>query len=497
MAGIRRVAGYIRRHGLTYTMRRAYQMACERLLHTYERQCRRTDPKADELAYQRAHQPEAGMISIAIPAYNTRPEFLCALAESLIAQTYECWEAVIYDGCSKEPQALAAMDALSDERIRVIHGDANEGISGNTNRAIALCRGNYVALCDHDDTLTPDALWHVAAAIVNHAPDMIYSDEDKLTEDGRIRTDPHIKPDFSPDNLRSGNYICHLMTIRRSMLLEVGGLRSAFDGSQDHDLALRISERTERIVHIPRVLYHWRTVGSSVSHQRLAQCQDAAARAVMEHMVRISCPGDCTVEQGVLRLRYGIPSGMTCRTIRVPEGAGYAFINQAAREATEDVLLIVDASIPQIDSDAVQEMLMYAQREDVAAVTPMLTDRMRRVSHAGFTVRNGHVESRNRGLPAHAGGWHAMNLTSHNVMAVSVACMMIRRDHFIPFDEDYTDGLGAVDWCLRQAEMGRRCVFTPHAKVVCTKGTLLHAWKDEARLSESWPSLKDPYRTGE
>lgn len=496
MALWRHVAGYIRQHGALYTIRRAGEMLGERVLHSYDRQARRADPDGAELARQRASQPRGGLISVAVPLWNTRPAFLRALCDSLTAQTYQAWEAVLYDGGSTDASALAAMDAIVDERIRVIHGGENAGIAGNTNRAISLCRGDFVALCDHDDVLTPDALWHVAAAIEAHAPDMIYSDEDKLTEDGRVRTDPHRKPDFCPDNLRSGNYICHLMVIRRSLLDEVGGLRPDFDGSQDHDLALRITERTQRICHIPQVLYHWRTVGSSMSHQRLAQCQDAAARAVTQHMARIGCPGVCTVEDGSLRLTYDVDPALTVGVIRVPDGEGYAFINREAAGRTEDVLLILSHGVAEPDDAALREMMMYAQRDDVAAVTPMLTDRRGRVIHAGFTVKRGSVVSRNAGLPWHAGGWHGLNRTSHNVMAVSAACMMIRRDHFIPFDEAYADGLGAVDWCLKQAQSGLRCVYTPHARLTCTESRMLGKWSDGARFDAAWTGLEDACRMG-
>lgn len=497
MGLLMRVTSYIRRHGAVYTLHRAGEMLQERLFHRYERKCRRTDPTPEVLQWQRDNQPDAGLISVAIPAYNTRPLFLHQLAASLSSQTYERWEAVIYDGCSTDPEAAAAMDALADMRIRVIHGDMNEGIAGNTNHAIRECRGDYVALCDHDDMLTPDALWHVAQEIAAGAPDMIYSDEDKVTENGRLRTDPHIKPDFCPDNLRSGNYICHLMVIRRAMLEELGGLRSSFDGSQDHDLALRIAESTERIVHIPKVLYHWRTVGSSMSHQKLAVCQDAAARAVTEHMSRIGYPGSCTVEDGALRLRYDVPGDITVKTIQVPAGEGCALINREAATATEDVLLIVDSSVGALTESAVHEMLMYARRDDVAAVTPMLTNRQGYVTHAGFEATAGEIRCRNAGLPGSAGGWHAMNRTSHNVMAVSMACLMIRRDHFIPFDEAYSDGLSAVDWCLRLREKGLRCVYTPHARATCENGRLLSCWTDTARLSAAWPCIHDGCRAGE
>lgn len=491
MAFISRVALYIRRHGAGYTLRRAGEMLCERVLHTYDRACRKTDPDEETLAFQRAHQPEAGLISVAIPAYNTKPAFLSALADSLSAQTYQAWEAVILDGGSTDAASFRAMDALQDDRFRIIHQSANLGIAGNTNEAIRQCRGAWIALCDHDDVLSPEALWQVASVITEHQPDMIYSDEDKLTEDGHIRTDPHRKPDFCPDNLRSGNYICHLMVVRKSLLEDVDGLRSAFDGSQDHDLALRIAERTTSIWHIPNVLYHWRTVGSSMSHQRLAQCQAAAARAVTAHMQRTGYPGSCTVEDGVLRLRYDVPEGLTVKTIRIPHDGGYAAINRAAQEATEDVLLFVDDSVTDMSEGFLQELLMYAQRDDVGAVTPMLTDRRGRVTHAGFRLAKGSVKCRNAGLPWHAGGWHAMNRTSHNVAAVSAACLMIRRDHYIPFDESWTDGLGAVDWCLRLQQRGLRCVYTPHARAVCGNARLLHRWTELERFLAMWPDAYD------
>lgn len=491
MAFIGRVAGYIRRHGAGYTLRRAGEMLRERALRSYDRACRSHAPTEEELICQRENQPDAGLISVAIPAFNTRPAFLMALADSLSAQTYQAWEAVILDGGSTEEATVCAMDALRDPRIRVIHAAENRGISGNTNEAIRHCRGGWVALCDHDDVLAPDALWHVARVIEAERPDMVYSDEDKLTEDGRIRTDPHRKPDFCPDNLRSGNYICHLMVIRKALLEDVGGLRSAFDGSQDHDLALRISERTRRICHIPRTLYHWRTVGSSMSHQRLKQCQDAAARVVTEHMGRIGYPGLCTVEEGVLRLRYSVPDGLTVKLLRIPEGGGYAAMNRAALEAEEDVLLFVNAAVSCMSENFVNELLMYAQRDDVGAVTPMLTDRRGRVTHAGFSLTGGEVRCRNAGLPWHAGGWHAMNRTSHNVAAVSAACFMIRRDHFIPFDASWDDGLGAVDWCLRLRELGLLCVYTPHARAVCEDARLLSRWRELERFRACWPEAHD------
>ncbi len=489
---IARIAAYIRMHGAAYTLRRVGEMFAQRVLHRYDRQYRRFAPDEAVLARQRTHQPPAGLISVVIPVYNTRPAFLRELADSLLGQTYQDWEAVLYDGCSTAVETRAALAQLPDDpRLRVVYGTENAGISGNTNAAVALSRGAFTVLCDHDDTLAPEALFRVAEAIVRDAPDLIYSDENKLTEGGRFHTDPHHKPDFCPDNLRSGNYICHLTAVRRAVLDAVGGLRPAYDGSQDHDLVLRVSEVTQRITHIPRMLYHWRTVGASMSHQHLSRCQDAAARAVQDHMHRTGQPGACTVEGGVLRLRYEVAE-LSIRTIRTSGKARYADMNRQAAAAGEDVLLFLDESIPGLSAEDVRELLMYAQRDDVGAVTPMLTDGRGRITHAGFRVGGAQCAvCRNPGLPAAAGGWHGLNRTSHNVAAVSAACIMVRRDHFIPFDEAYTDGLGAVDWCLRLSQRGLRHVYTPHARAVCMEGALLRAWGDSARFRAAWPDVRD------
>ena len=465
MALWHRLAEHIRRNGAGYTLRRISQMADERLLCRYDRAFRKNAPDGAALACQRANQPDAGCISIAVPLHNTRPSFLTALTASFLAQSYADWQAVLYDGGSTDPQTLAAFDDLPDDpRILLVRGGANEGISGNTNAAIARCTGAYVALCDHDDVLAPDALWHAAQAIHAHHPDLIYTDEDKLTEDGRIHTDAHVKPDFSPDSLRSGNYICHLMLIRRDVLNAAGGLRPAFDGSQDHDLALRVTELGGRVCHIPRILYHWRTVGTSMSHQHLDKCQNAAARAVTEHMARIGWPGTCTVEDGFLRLRYELRK-LSVDVLRMPANAPAAWMNRAAHDAAADVLLFADERLKLSDGFA-DELLMYAQRDDVGAVTPQIVDHRGRVLQAGYELRGGRLTNPHRGLPADSGGWHGHNRTSRNVDAVSPLCFMIRRAAFRPIPDAADPAQAMADWCAALKQQGLYHVYTPHARAV-------------------------------
>lgn len=502
--GAARLVKYARTHGAAYTVRRAAEKLGERLLGTYDRMYRRDRVSEAELARQRASQPDAGLISVVVPVYNTNPVFLRELARSLTAQSYERWEACLYDDVSPNEATRDALReiAAQDARFHVVFGKKNLGLAANTNRAVAETSGSWVVLLDHDDLLEPDALYRVAETAVRERPEMIYSDEDKVTERGDRHTDLHCKPDFCPDNLRSVNYICHLMAMKRTLLDDVGGLRPAFDGSQDHDLALRLSERTARIAHIPAMLYSWRTVSGSVSHQNLARCLNASCRAVEEHMARIGHPGTATAEAGVLRLRYEVPETTraavliiaeneavgarclaafqedawpcaACRVVTAGENR-YAAMNRAAAEATEDVLLFVDASVVPEGSDFLRELMMYAQRDDVGAVTPVLLDRRRRVAHGGFAVgMAGVARCRGQGLLVSAGGRYRMMRISHNVAAVSAACAMIRRDHFLPFDEAYRGGLGAVDWSLRLLASGRRNVYTPHAVGRCGHTPLL------------------------
>ena len=421
----------------------------------------------------------------------------------------------------------------------MIFSGENLHISGNSNAALTHARGEWIALCDHDDLYTPDALYWVMDAVEREQPDFLYSDEDKVTEDGRVYFAAHFKPDYCPDNLRSGNYICHLMVMRRSLMDAAGGFRSAFDGSQDHDLALRCMEHTTRVTHIPRVLYHWRSVGSSMSHQNLMRCVDAARRAVEEHINRVGPGGNVTLENNCLRIHYRIPrekkvslivldSGeegqlrrclaalqatdwpemetlilsnrqeLPGRTIAVGEIGRFAALNLGAGEATGDYLAFVDSSVVVEDPGWLRELMMLAQREDILAAIPALFDGRGRILHAGYALGMERVAScRQQGLPRTAGGWHGLEHTAHNVGAVSAACLLMRRACFQPFDEAYQSDLGSVEWSLRVRQQGGWFAFTPFSRTTAPHGApVLYDGEahpqEEARITASCPSLYDP-----
>jgi len=200
--------------------------------------------------------------SVLTPVFNPPVAALRAAVESVLGQTYVDWELVLVDDDSSDPavRTLLADLGARDNRITVVTRDTNGGIAAASQDALAHAGGEFIALLDHDDLLTPDALDRVAQTLEDHPDaDYVYSDEDKIDDRG-VRYDRFFKPLWSPERLRSQMYTAHLSVLRASLAREVGGFRQGFDGSQDHDLVLRVTERTHRIVHIPEVLYHWRVV---------------------------------------------------------------------------------------------------------------------------------------------------------------------------------------------------------------------------------------------
>ena len=528
---IARIQDYRQNHGTAYTLRRLGQKAAQQLLGTYDRRRRKETVTDTELEEQRKHQPGAGLISVVIPVYNTDPAMLSALLDSLQNQSYLNFEAVLYDGASTRAETLRVLESRSktEPRFRVIHGEENKGISGNTNEALTLARGEYVALCDHDDLLSPDALWQAAKRIEEKQPDMVYSDEDRITQNGRRHMDPHYKPDYCPDNLVSDNYICHLAVIRKNLLEETGGLRSGFDGSQDHDLFLRIAEKTNRIEHIPRVLYSWREVFSSASHRDLYTCLENGCRAAVEHEAALGRQAEAVPVNGVIRLWYTIPEDasvealvhgdseeecqeclgelqfrtdwprLTGSILVAPEDERLPLINEAARTSTADYLLILDARVTEMNRYFIREMLMYAQRDDVAGVTGVLTDRKKRITHGGFVLGTEHcAQCINEGRYITAGDWYDMMNKVHNVSAVSLCCLLVKRENWMDPDEGFRGGLAAADLGLRQREAGKWFVFTPHAQAQLEPCAMLLTGKerdprDTEHYREKWGNtVSDP-----
>ena len=252
-------------------------------------------------------------VSILLPVYNPPAAFFRQAIESVISQVYDNWELCIADDHSTDPEIrdIILQYENSDSRIRSVFRDSNGHISECSNSALAIATGEFIALLDHDDLLSADALYQVVNHLVNHPGcDLVYSDEDKVDENGK-HTDPHFKPDWCPDNFLSRNYIGHLVVIRKTLVDKVGGFRKGFEGSQDYDLLLRVTELTDSIHHLPLVLYHWRMHEASTSVNEGAKLYafDSGVRALEEALSRRNIKGSVSLIEnlpGFYSIRYDV-----------------------------------------------------------------------------------------------------------------------------------------------------------------------------------------------
>lgn len=253
----------------------------------------------------------APRFSILTPVFDTPADVLAATLASVRAQRCEQWELCLVDDCSTEPHvaAMLAEAQRRDPRIRLARRESNGGIVAASTDALAMARGEFVALLDHDDELHPRALSSVAAAIdATPEADYVYTDEDKIDRAGR-RSSPFFKPDWSPERMRTQMYTCHLSVLRRSLVEAVGGFDPDFEGSQDWDLVLRVTERARRVLHVPEILYHWRTLESSAAgggEEAKPWAFEAGTRAIQAHCDRIGLPAAAERDErrpGVYRLQ--------------------------------------------------------------------------------------------------------------------------------------------------------------------------------------------------
>ena len=445
-------------------------------------------------------------------------------------QTYAHWELCIADASTQaHVRPLLERLARADSRIRVQYLTDNRGIAGNTNAAIAMATGAFVAFLDHDDTLAPWAL-HTVVEAINRQPSaaFIFSDEDKLDEKGQ-RVDPCFKPGWSPDVLRTHNYVCHLLVLSRELVTRLGGVREGFDGAQDYDLVLRASEQAREIVHIPRVLYHWRlhpqsTAANTDSKQYLIE---AGRKALAEHLERGGCSATVHAagKPGMYRVAYQlreqplvsaiIPNrdspDMLHRVIESLEQSTYANFevlilengsanedtfayyrdlqrkpnvrvlkwdqpfnysainNFGAAHAHGSVLLFLNNDVQAIHPDWLEAMVSHAVRPEIGAVGAKLLFADGSVQHAGLVLGMGgvagHAYSR---FPQDAPGYLDQMRLVQNVAAVTGACLMTRRDVFTKaggLDERFVLAYNDVDYGMRVRSLGYRVLWTPEAEL--------------------------------
>lgn len=429
------------------------------------------------------------LLSVLVPVYKVDTKWLKLAVESVINQAYPHWELCIVDDASGDAQITAYLKSLNDDRIHVALLEDNVGIAKSTQRALDMASGDYIALLDHDDELTLDALWLVARTIVKHDPDLVYSDEAKLDLQGNV-VEPHFKPDFSVEMIQSQNYISHLGVYRRSLLNQVGGFQAGFEGSQDHEMLLRFLESATSVYHIPRILYYWRKVPSSTAERFGAKdhAWDAGVRALESSHARRQT--GATVEKGVFpgtyRVRYPI-SGAPKVSIIVPfrdqpelletclssvlEITDYQNIefvgvnNQSEDPRTQDVVnlwrdrdtrvrfldfdrpfnfsAINNFAVDHVDGDHVlllnndievrsegwlTALLEFSQLEGVGAVGGRLLYPDQTLQHAGVILGIGGVAGHShKYFPAGHHGYFCRPHLIQNVSAVTGACLMVKR----------------------------------------------------------------------
>lgn len=275
----------------------------------YQKWIKNNEPNAEELEKQRKSKFEnMPKISIIVPMYNTSEKYFKELVNSVKNQTYANWELCFADGSPKKAEYIDKVITNFGEKIKYKFLNTNKGISGNSNEALKLATGDYIALLDHDDIIPEFALYEIVKTI-NEEPeaDFIYTDEDKILEEKENRISPHFKQDFAIDTLRSYNYICHFSIFKKELMEKLKGFNSEFDGSQDYDLILRAIEQANKIVHIPKILYNWRINVNSVASGAQAKpyAYVAAKKAILAHLERQGIEG-CKVEDSKIMGLYKV-----------------------------------------------------------------------------------------------------------------------------------------------------------------------------------------------
>ncbi|MHC1685685.1 MAG: glycosyltransferase family 2 protein [Clostridiaceae bacterium] len=501
-----------------------------------------------EIQEQRLHQFEYNpKVSIIVPTYNTPRNYLVEMLESVVDQTYYNWELCIADGNSTEPHVKEVLDQYSEKYSNVVvrYLDENKGIAENTNAAIELANGDFIALLDHDDLLPVNALYEVVDTInKNEDVDFVYSDEDKIDENSKERFDPHFKPDYSPDTLRSYNYICHFSVIKKDLLDKVGGFREGFNGSQDYDLFLRITEQAKNIVHIPKILYHWRVHRNSTAGNAASKLYafESGVKAIQEHLGRVNLKGK--VQQGdalgLYKIKYdlidnpkisiiipnkdhiddldrclaSIENNTTYENYEVivvennstkestfeyyeqikknpkikvvywKKEFNYSAINNfAVAQSDGEYILLLNNDVKVINNDWLENMLQYAQRNDVGAVGAKLYFPDDTVQHGGVILGIGGVAGHShKNYFRDEYGYFSRLKIVQNLTAVTAACVMIRRDVYNEvngLDEAFKVAFNDVDLCMKIRDKGYLVVWTPY--------TELYHYESKSRGSEDTP----------
>jgi GT2 family glycosyltransferase len=438
--------------------------------------------------------------SILVPLYNTPKKFLVEMIDSVRNQTYKNWELCLADGSDQNHSYVkenAKKLAIKDKRIRYKKLEKNLGISGNTNACIDMAIGDYIGLLDHDDLLHPSALFEVMKVICKKNADFIYTDEDKVDKETKNYFEPHFKPDFAIDNLRANNYICHFLTFQKSLLDGGEKFDPQFDGSQDHDITFKLTEKAKCIIHIPKILYHWRATSGSTALDSHAKdyTKNTGIKAVQGHLDRCGLRAKVTSisslypnayrviyelvgeplvsilipnknhlidlekcissilkqtrylnyeiviiennsEEEVFNYYEEIKKYNNISVIPFKGKFNFSEINNFGVKYTKgDYIILLNNDIEIISPSWIEEMLMLCQRPDVGAVGAKLYYYDDTIQHGGVILGIGGVAGHaHRCFPGKHPGYFFRLLIQQDLSAVTAACMMIKRTVFDEID---------------------------------------------------------------
>ena len=464
-------------------------------------------------------------ISIIVPVYNTPPNVLKETIESVTSQLYPNWELCLCDDASTSSHVRNILNQFQkeDSRIKIIFSKTNGGISRASNNALSLATGEFIGLLDHDDVLTKDALFEVVRHLNNDPKtDYVYSDEDKIDQNGQ-RLEPFFKPDWSPELFFSINYVTHFSVIRKSIVDKIGGFRPEYAGSQDYDLILRVTEETDRIAHIPKILYNWRKISGSASGQVNAKPYAfAAAKKALSDACkrrRIKAKVLDGLFTGSYRINYeihgnplisivilnkdnkimlkqcinSIKSKSTFKnyeiiivdhnskdpaTLEYLKTLPYKVIkyngkfnfsrmnNLGVKNSKGEYIIILNNDVKVIEPDWIQALLEHVQKPDVGIAGAKLLFPDDNVQHAGTIIGfNGYAHNYG-GFHKSDPGYYGMASVVRECSAVTAACFMIKRtifDEVNGFDEKMAQSWQDVDICLRVLQKGNRIIYTPYS----------------------------------
>ena len=493
---------YIRRNGVSrfWTLAKAKAFpAGKSYKEWYEEHC----PTKEELMRQRevefSVQP---LISIVVPTYQTPIPFLKDMIDSVRKQSYEKWELCIADGSlngdENDTKVIRVREELNrysmeDKRIKVVYLEENQGIAENTNQALALATGEYIGLFDHDDMLTPDALYEIVKAINDYDYDVLYTDEDKISEDSHNYKKPVFKPDYSPELLCANNYITHFFVAKKSIVDRLGGFRKEYDGSQDYDFIFRCVELAKKVGHVSKVLYHWRMHGGSVAGNPTSKmyAYDAGKKAIQSHYERVGIQANVEhmerlglyhteykmIKQPLISvIIYGEDDEKKKRCsewfkrkdysnleILASAGINVEEINALAEKARGSYLFFVSENLESVERDALQQMAGVLQIQNVGAVSGKVIGRKHTVEDVGVVFRtNGDLCKANYGIGDCDYGDMFRAKVMSNYSILSLNCFMTHKNTFEElgrFNKHFSLSFAAADYCLKLRMHGKRCVM--------------------------------------